>query len=333
MRIPGAKTARSFSRWVRARLLGGALILGYHRVAHIRDDAYEVCVSPANFAEHLENLRKYANPIKLSKLVEYLQAGSLPPHSVAVTFDDGYVDNLYEARPLLEKYAVPATVFVCTGYAGREFWWDELERLVMASQADPQSLHLQVGESRFNWDPPIGDPEAAGWSVRRRFRHALYYFLLSLNIEHLNQAMDTIRSWAGLQPGEPANPRAMTHQELVQLADGDLIELGSHTRHHPMLSILSSEGQREEIISGKQDLETVLGRPVRGFAYPNGRAFDSAKQIVREADFAYACTSLHDVVRPSSDMYELTRFWQKDVGGDKFMQGLKLWMGRSAVHA
>jgi hypothetical protein len=42
--------------------------------------------------------------------------------------------------------------------------------------------------------------------------------------------------------------------------------------------------------------------------------------------FAYACTSLHDVVRPGSDLYELTRFWQQDVDGEGFMKRLNTWV-------
>ena len=145
MRVPGVKTAKTFSRWVQARILGGALILGYHRVAHVTRDEYEVCVTPKHFAEQMEMVNKYAYPISLAKLVQYLKAGSLPPKSVAVTFDDGYADNLYEAKPILEKYQIPATVFVCTGYVGREFWWDELDRLVMSTQADLGALRLQIG--------------------------------------------------------------------------------------------------------------------------------------------------------------------------------------------
>ena len=63
-----------------------------------------------------------------------------------------------------------------------------------------------------------------------------------------------------------------------------------------------------------------------GFAYPNGQATTDAKRIVQEAGFAFACTSLQDLVRPENDLYELTRFWQKDVDGDRFLRGLSLWM-------
>lgn len=335
MRIPGLKTARAISRWVKARVLGGALILGYHRISQTSGDVgdiYEVNVSPENFAEHLEVLSKFTHPVSLSKLVQHLQAGSLPPKSVAVTFDDGYTDNLYIARPLLEKYEIPATIFICTGYAGKEFWWDELDRLIISSTADLGVLHLQVGESRFQQDQPATSPDtesAEKMSLRRQFRDELYHFLLKLDVEDQSQAMQVIRNWSGLWPHESFAHRAMNHAELLQLAVDGLVELGSHTRNHPMLPHLSYERQKDEIVSGKRDLEELLGRQVAGFAYPNGRATADAKHIVCEAGFAYACTSLHDVVRPGSDLYDLTRFWQKDVGGEQFMQGLNLWMKMS----
>jgi peptidoglycan/xylan/chitin deacetylase (PgdA/CDA1 family) len=324
MRIPGVKTAKTFSRWLQARILGGALILGYHRVADVTHDEYEVCVTPNHFAEQMEALSKYIHPLSLNKLVQYLKEGSVPPRSVAVTFDDGYADNLYEAKPVLEKYAIPATIFVCTGYAGKEFWWDELERLVTSSQSTFGALRLEVEKGQFVWDQPEVSPEA-GLDVRRKFRHALYNFLLALDVEEQSQAMDVIRSWANV-PSNELTARAMTHDELLQLADGGLIDIGAHTRHHPMLPRLALERQRDEIVSSKQDLENLLGRRVDGFAYPNGRATDDAKRIVHEAGFAFACTSLHDVVRPAHDPHELTRFWQKDVDGENFLRGLRLWM-------
>ena len=322
MRIPGIKTAKTFSRWLQARVFGGALILGYHRVANVTGDEYEVCVTPKHFAEQMEVLSKYAHTMSLTTLVQYLKEDSLPPQSVAVTFDDGYVDNLYNAKPILEKYEIPATVFVCTGYAGREFWWDELERLVMSSEVDLGALRLEVRESQFVWNQLNGGSDA---DVRRKFCHALYNFLLKLDIKEQDQAMHTIRNWFRVS-SQSATARALNCDELLQLADDGLIEIGAHTQHHPMLPQLSLERQTEEIVSSKQDLEEWLGRPINGFAYPNGRADENAKRIVRQAGFAFACTSLHDVLRRRSDLHELTRFWQKDVDGDRFIQSLRLWM-------
>jgi peptidoglycan/xylan/chitin deacetylase (PgdA/CDA1 family) len=324
MRIPGVKTLKHFSRWLQARILGGALILGYHRVADVTQDVYEICVTPRHFAEQMEALSKVARPVGLRELVECLKSGSVPPKAVAVTFDDGYVDSLYEAKPILERYAVPATIFVCTGYAGKEFWWDELDRLVKSSQAELGALRLEVGKKPF-LSHQLNGSLKAGLESRGRFRQALYHFLLALDADEQEQAMASIRNWSGVVSNEMA-ARTMTHNELVQLAVGRLIDIGAHTRFHPMLPWLPLERQREEIVSSKYELEGILGRKVDGFAYPNGRATDDAKRIVREAGFTHACTSLQDVVRPASDLHELTRFWQKDVDGDRFIQGLRLWM-------
>jgi len=326
MRLPGVKTVKKFSRWVQARVLGGALILGYHRISAAQDDVYEVCVSPENFAGHMEALKKYTRPISLSKLVQCLKEDSLSPKSVAVTFDDGYADNLYIAKPILEKHGIPATVFICTGYAGKEFWWDELTHLVMWSRADPRALRLQPGGVQFQWDLLQAGLEVENPEVRKQFRHALYNSLLSLDVEAQNHAMDVIRDWSGLPSDETRATRTMNKEELLQLADGGLMEIGAHTRHHPMLPGLSFERQREEIHTNKRELEALLGKPVTAFAYPNGRATADTKQIIRDAGFEYACTSLHDVVRPEGDIFELTRFWQKDLVADKFMQGLNRWM-------
>ena len=325
MRFPGVKTAKHISRWVQARILGGALILGYHRITDVDRDEDEVCVTPKHFAEQMEALSKYAHPIRLADLVQSLKVGVLPPKTVAVTLDDGYADNLYEAKPVLEKYGIPATVFVCSGYRGREFWWDELDRLVKASKSDVGALRLKVGEKSFRWDQAQASVEAS-FDVRRKFRHALYHFLLMFDVDEQNQSMDAIRKWSGVLASDSSSPRSMSPAELLRLSDSGLIEIGAHTRFHPMLPRLSLERQREEIVSSKQELEELLGRKVDGFAYPNGRATAEAKQIVSAAGFSYACTSLHDMVRPASDMYELTRFWQKDVDGEKFLRNLKLWM-------
>jgi peptidoglycan/xylan/chitin deacetylase (PgdA/CDA1 family) len=326
MRIPGVKTGEIFFRWLRAQVYGGALILGYHRISSSPGVLDEVCVSPENFAEHLHELRKRTHPVRLSKLVQHLKDGSLPEKSIAITFDDGYADNLYSAKPLLEKYEIPATVFMCTGYMGKEFWWDELERLVMSSQTELHRLHLQAEGKQFEWYKATGSAEEGKPALREEFCRALYHFLLSLDVEDQNYTMAVIRSWSEVSSPGISAPRAMSEEELLRLVEGGLMELGAHTRHHPMLSQLSFERQKEEIQSSKRDLEALLTEKIAGFSYPNGRATVDVKRLVREMGFTYACTSLYDVVRPGSDVYELTRFWQKDVDGDQFWQGLRLWI-------
>jgi peptidoglycan/xylan/chitin deacetylase (PgdA/CDA1 family) len=116
-------------------------------------------------------LRRHAHPIKLQELPQGLLDNNLPDRSVVVTFDDGYADNLYDAKPLLERYDIPATVFLTTGYVGheREFWWDELDRLLLQPGTLPGVLRLSVDGNMYQWE--LG--EAAYYSedtTRRRRR-------------------------------------------------------------------------------------------------------------------------------------------------------------------
>ena len=102
-----------------------ALILMYHRVAEERDDRLNLAVTPAHFAEQMEVLQRIARPAPLTEVAD--SRGSAATRAVAVTFDDGYVDNVTAARPVLHRFGVPATFFIASGYVGASanFWWDD----------------------------------------------------------------------------------------------------------------------------------------------------------------------------------------------------------------
>ena len=115
---------RTFRR-LRHAVIPGGLILVYHRVVELPSvNQSPLSVTTEAFASHLEVLRKHAYPMKLSAFIHALRAGTLPPRAVVVTFDDGYANNLFQAKPLLERFDIPATVFVTSGLLGthREFW-------------------------------------------------------------------------------------------------------------------------------------------------------------------------------------------------------------------
>src|SRR5206468_2122855 len=120
----------------------GAIILTYHRIADPDSDPLLLSVSPSCFADHLNVIRKHYRAISLQDLVQRLTRRETLSGLVAVTFDDGYADNLQRAKPMLERYEVPATVFVASDAVGRvtEFPWDELERLLLQPGEVPQTL-------------------------------------------------------------------------------------------------------------------------------------------------------------------------------------------------
>src|SRR4051812_35493116 len=111
-------------RWQRytRRIFGdrhAPVILMCHRIAEPAWDPWALSIAPARFDEQLRRLTAERIPLSMTELVARLEAGTLPSRAVALTFDDGYVDNLRAAKPILEEHRVPATVFLTTGYVGR----------------------------------------------------------------------------------------------------------------------------------------------------------------------------------------------------------------------
>lgn len=112
---------------VLSHFLRHSTILVYHRVADISHDPLQLCVSSHNFREQIIDLKKHCNLVTLSHMVDDLKLRKVKKKTVAITFDDGYADNLYTALPILEELNVPATIFIATGNTNsqEEFYWDK----------------------------------------------------------------------------------------------------------------------------------------------------------------------------------------------------------------
>ena len=116
------------------------LCLLYHRVNPIPDDIYHLTVSPHNFEEQIRYLKDHFPILRFEE--DWTRGGQ---DGVVITFDDGYGDNHEYALPVLEKYHVPATIFVSTGYvdSGREYWWDEIARVLTRNVDYPEQFELR----------------------------------------------------------------------------------------------------------------------------------------------------------------------------------------------
>lgn len=334
------RAARRFGKRGQRR----ALILLYHRVATPTSDPWALCVAPERFAEQLEILQEYATPVRLSRLSRGLRDGDIPDRSVVVTFDDGYVDNLHNAEPQLARHDVPATVFVPSGAVGseREYWWDELDRLLLQPGTLPQRLLLSLNGDQHRWDlggaARYGEAETCrhrlwrAWGKPPTARHSLYRSLWGLMHpmaeSERQEVLAELRAWAGAGPSSRPDRRTVSLEELVALSEGGLVEIGAHTVTHPSLSALPGASQRYEIQESKARLEEMLSMPVSSFAYPYGQRSDYSAQtidIVREAGFACSCSNFAGLVERSTDPFQLPRVFVQDWGGDRFAEELSGW--------
>ncbi len=323
----------------------GALILLYHRVIDLPRDPQLLCVSPRRFARQMEIIRRRFAPMSLFDLVNALAQGEAPQRAVAVTFDDGYADNLNNAWPVLEGYEIPATVFVTPRDDGqvREFWWDSLERLILSSPILPECLEITAAGQRRQWRIDRDDrpsAEDAGWNVlssaphsaRQRLYLSLCEMLRPLNEPQRRGIVDELfeRFEMAFEP-RPTH-RALSALEIIRLAGSDLIEVGAHTLSHPRLAALPPDQQSAEIVGSKERLETILEREVSSFSYPYGGRDDYTEQsvaAVREAGFVCACSnpgrtpSREGLVLPGCDPFQLPRVLVRDWDGEEFESRLE----------
>jgi peptidoglycan/xylan/chitin deacetylase (PgdA/CDA1 family) len=290
----------------------------YHRVFEMSSDPWHLGVSPKHFAEHIELLRRDYSVMSLHQLSESLRNSQLPKQGVVLTFDDGYADNLWNAKPLLEKYEVPATVFISSGSldSPNEFWWDDLERALLQPRKLPKDLKLLVQGQTYEW--PITNS-----GQRQHILTTIHQILQPLSDSDCNQVMTELFAWAGVDKTGRPDYLPLTTTELIQLAQSELIDIGSHTLTHSLLSAMSKAEQFAEIVGCRQKLSSILGSQVETFSYPYGNFTTFTPEtvdIVQAAGFKVALTNEKNVVEMGANPFLLGRFWAGDWSGKQFKQ-------------
>ncbi len=342
--LEGAR--RAVRLGVRASILGRphGLVPMYHRVAEPSVDPWDIAVSPKHFAEHLEVFRDWARCRTFGGLAAALHGDGAGKRSVAITFDDGYVDNLTTALPLLEKRDVPATVFILTSTIGaeREFWWDALARVFLTTPSLPRVLELEFAGETRRWDLGDGAECAPGelrtfrdWRIKRdgpghprdRTLGEVWLTLFRSPRDVTEDLFAQVVAWAGVDRAGSRDAHPMTASELDRLCASDLIEIGGHTMRHPPLDTLTPEEAEREIAGGRRDLSEMIGRDIATFAYPFGRCGGRVPDIVRDAGFSAACTAAQFLAVGKVDPYRIPRLIMRDWDGDTLARMLRQFAG------
>jgi peptidoglycan/xylan/chitin deacetylase (PgdA/CDA1 family) len=315
------------------------VILMYHRIADEFVDPWGLAVSPTRFAEQLQVLCRIRHPMPLTNFVRAFISGTLPARAVAVTFDDGYADNLLAGKPRLEAADVPATVFLATGYLDHsaEFWWDELARLVLV-ESGPQNIDVVIGgrimHFELSTDVPmrgndpwrVGSPPLTG---RHKAYLAIWRALRPLGDEERHGVMAQLRCIFSDESSFPARGRAMTREQARTLANGGLVTIGAHTVTHPQLTSLADGARRREIFDSKAACEALTVGQVSGFAYPYGDLDGEVRSVVDASGFTYACSTRYGPISSTSDVFELPRIHVHNWDGDAFERALRASSARN----
>jgi peptidoglycan/xylan/chitin deacetylase (PgdA/CDA1 family) len=282
----------------------GLAILRYHAICGAEGYDYAdpyICVTPANFERHVAYLTSAYNVVRLEQAAAALaERRPLPVNAVAITFDDGYADNLVAAR-ILAKYGASATFYITAGCLadGEPFWPAELRYLVRQLPLD--TFELRAGEAEVVVD--LSDADR---------RYAVVKQLTKVFKSHpvpVREALrEQLRRRAG---GDVRMPRVMLTWDEVREMHKLGMTIGSHTVTHPNLPSAGIERAREELIGSRRRLEQEISSPVTMFSYPNGGAerylTPDIQSSVRQAGYAAASTSHNAFAGPASDLYALER--------------------------
>ncbi len=223
----------------------------------------------------------------------------------AVTFDDGYRDNFRFAAPILDEVGIKATFFVITDLVGEQQppWYDRLGRAVLAFGQQPTTTAVPAA---------FGKVEHFGNSHRGRADSTLPRYVVGrakmLTPAHRRQLIERLTAQAGNETFSSMDDLIMDRGQLRELADSGH-EIGSHSATHEILPRLDEVSLDAEVAGSRRALESVLGRPVRSFCYPNGDVDERVAAAVKNAGYDCAVTIEAGTNAWSQDPHRLRRWF------------------------
>ena len=292
----------------------GALVIMYHSVVDEANAPYidqSFSVTEEQFEAQLRYLKRNANVISLSEMVDCVQGGKrLPENAVVLTFDDGYMNNLTHAAPLLEAYDLPAMIYLCTGYVDRQqSQWDDVLYTMFRFR----------GAQRLQWQGT--DFDLANKEMLSRAFGAVGGALITSTVSERDQILDDIRHQ--LQPDCEFPQLTMGWDDVRYLASHyPKIELGLHTADHLDMTRLTSAELEAEVMKSRETFFRELGYEAEHYSYPYGRHTEAVAEQLRAMGFRSAViTQPTELVTEKTHPFMIPRY---EISSS--LLDLKLWM-------
>jgi peptidoglycan/xylan/chitin deacetylase (PgdA/CDA1 family) len=268
---------------------GLGTILGFHSVVSRRRSGRvgwvpELEVTIDVLEDLLRRAREHGRDVlSLDQVHAAVTHGKHERPFVAFTFDDGYRDALTRALPVFERFEAPFAVYVTPSYPDGTavLWWYPLEEKLLECDV----LDFEFLGERYHFPAATPAEKTAAFLSLERIVEGVAPDIL----------LDFARAACGRERVDRAQAELpIRWSELQELASSPLVTIGAHTLTHPILSCLSAEEVREEIVGSREVLEAKLGRAVHHFSYPYGTPRQvTARELAieRECGFDTAVTA------------------------------------------
>ena len=259
-------------------------VLTYHRVANLQDSPtlhpQIISATPANFEKQMRLVAQKYRVVSMPQVLEAIaKKASLPPRAILITFDDAYFD-FGLAWSILKSLKLTATLFVPTAYPDhpeRAFWWDRLYRAVMHSAR--RELNLAVLGVL-----PLGDAKMRAEGLKRIQNHIK-------NIPH-HEATALVNEVCEKLDSKPLVQKSVLSWKELQLLSKEGVTMCAHTQTHPIMTQLTPEDLRREVVGSQGDLKREIGATLPIFCYPSGSHDDAVVEVLREENFTVAFTTM-----------------------------------------
>lgn len=252
------------------------LVLYYHRVCSLHRDIRRLAVDPRYFELHIKYLKDNYPILRFED-----DWSNVSQKSVVITFDDGY-DDFYEfALPILEKYDVPAMLFVSSGILdGKQgLWTDGLEQMIFTTSKE-ELLYQSYAYDLSNIE------------MKTRSFFQIRSLLKAMPYESRKIALSEIATILGTFIHDDEDYVFLTKERLRWVAESHCVSIGGHTVTHTSLSSESRERQHFEISTCKNDLETIIGKPITCFSYPYGDYTEDTVNIAARCGYKKMATTI-----------------------------------------
>jgi len=277
----------------RARLT----IFTYHRVLAVPDPLLAEEPDARVFDAQVGWLATYCNILPLPEAAARLEAGTLPERAAAITFDDGYANNVDVALPILQRHGVTASIFIAVDAVRRGIMWNDL--VIEALRRAPEEIDLTPsGLGRVKLTSDLDRARLVGSLLDR-----LKYVPLDERFDRARALYEHV--------ARAAAPRLMLTDEGVRRAARAGMDIGAHTVNHPILAKLDADTARQEIEVSRHLVTEMTGIVPKSFAYPNGRpGRDYGPEhvaMVRACGFEVAVSTAYGCADRRSARFELPR--------------------------
>ena len=283
----------------------GAIAFMYHSVADASSSAW---IDPRNhvprdvFAQQMRFLAEHRTVISLDELVARIQSGEpVDDGTVVLTFDDGYLDNLTVAAPILAEYGLPATVFLPTGYIdrGETQWVDQAYSAFRFRTA-----------RRLEWGTePVQRFDLEQFSERERAYRLICDALLISGAEDRRWLLDTLCE--RLQPRSLPPRLSMNWDDVRKFLEvWPGFSVGGHTVEHTDITRLTVETALQEIRLGLGRIDEELGVKSVHFSFCYGRSCEPVRRLLPSIGLAAAfgdCSRQPAINAATSDRFNLPR--------------------------